>query len=790
MTRLVIVESPAKCGKIEGFLGSDYKCIASFGHIRKLASLQKIDIQNNYTPTYDIDERKTQQIAKMRKLIDSCSEVILATDDDREGEAIAWHICDMFHLPVSTTKRIVFHEITQTAVVHAVNNPGIINIDMVYAQQARQILDLMVGFILSPILWKYISRNSKQGLSAGRCQSPALKLIYENQKEIDNCPGEIIYNTTGYFTSKNLPFVLNESYDTSDKVEHFLEESVNHDHEFKKEESKETYKNAPTPFITSSLQQKCNSELRISPKETMSICQKLYEGGHITYMRTDSAVYCKEFIETAEIYITDTWGKTYVKTDIQSLSERGGGSGSSTTDKKKKTKKDKKQEENKAQEAHEAIRPTNINVTSVDELDFSPREKKVYKLIWSHTCESCMERAIYKMIACSIIGALNTKFKLNLEQVVFPGWKVVNGYEKENKEYLFIEKLKSPSILSYNKIASKTSIKNSKSHINEAKLVQLLEQNGIGRPSTFSSIVDKIQERDYVKKCNIEGKQMMCTDFELLDCEINETQEKKTFGAEKDKLVIQPLGVLVMEFLGKHFSKIIEYDYTKNMENLLDDVSKGNHVWYTICDTCYKELNELIANIGDGEDRQQIKIDDTHVYMIAKYGPVIKCTVGENITFKKVKQDLDMDRLKRNQYRIEDILETSDKVGKHLGTYKKEEIYLKKGKFGLYIEYGSNKKSLKFINKEEHEITMDDVVSYIEKPKDVIRKLSESCSIRNGKFGPYIFYKKKTDTKPKFLSLNGFKSAFGQNEIEGVMDDMSDDDELMKWIENKHKIKV
>ena len=782
--RLVIVESPAKCNKIESFLGSEYKCIASFGHIRKLASLQNIDIQNNYRPTYDIDERKTQQIAKMRKLIDSCDEVILATDDDREGEAIAWHICDMFKLPVASTKRIVFHEITKDAVVGAVNSPGIINIDMVYAQQARQILDLLVGFTLSPVLWKYISRKSKKGLSAGRCQSPALKIIYDNQREIDNCPGEIIYNTIGYFSSKNIQFALNDVFDTSDKAEHFLEESVNHDHIFSRDAVKIAYKKPPIPFITSSLQQRCNSELRISPKDTMMICQKLYEGGYITYMRTDSAVYCKEFIDCAKLYIENTWDKTYVKEDIDSLSERA------TTNSKDSKKKSKKKEEIKAQEAHEAIRPTNIDMAELDNDDFNPREKKLYRLIWSHTVESCMEKATYNTISCMITAALSMKFKSNTEQVVFPGWKIVNGYEKENKQYYFLEKLKAGSVISYNKITSKTSIKNSKSHINEAKLVQLLEQHGIGRPSTFSSIIDKIQEREYVKKSNVEGKKILCTDFELVDCEISELHEKKVFGSEKDKLIIQPLGVIVMEFLEKHFTEIIQYDYTKNMENLLDDVSKGNYTWYDICAACYKELNDLIDNIDDGVQRQQIKIDDKHVFMIAKFGPVIKCTQDGEITFKKARTDLDMDKLQRNKYTLEEIIDTSVKSGRKLGTYNKEDVYLKKGKFGLYIEYGSTKKSLKFVDKEEHEITINDVISHIEKPKDVIRKLSDICSIRNGKFGPYIFYKDKKATKPKFLSLNGFKSANGQTELEGVMEDFSDDEELVSWIKKKHGISV
>lgn len=782
MTRLVIVESPAKCSKIEGFLGSEYKCIASFGHIRKLANLQNIDIQNKYNPTYEIDERKVQQVAKIRKCIETCDEVILATDDDREGEAIAWHICDVFKLPVSTTKRIVFHEITESAILNAVNHPGTINMDMVHAQQARQILDLLVGFTISPILWKYISRKTKQGLSAGRCQSPALKLIYENQKEIDECPGDIVYNTTGYFSSQNLLFTLNEVFNTGETASNFLEASVNHVHMFTKEAPKQVYKNPPIPFITSSLQQKCNSELRISPKETMQICQKLYEGGYITYMRTDCAIYSKEFIDDAKSYITKTWSAQHVKSDIESLAEPV----------KKPKSKSKKDTSVKAQEAHEAIRPTDICLTSIEDSEFSPREKKVYNLIWSHTCESCMERATYLHISCNITGPIQLHYKMSVEQVVFPGWKVVNGYEKENKHYYFIEKLTTNSIMMYNKLLSKTSIKNAKSHINEAKLVQLLEQHGIGRPSTFSSIIDKIQDREYVKKDNVVGKQILCTDYELIDCELNEINETKTFGAEKDRLIIQPVGIMVMEFLEKHFAKIVEYAYTQKMENLLDDVAKGSHIWHELCNICYTELNELIENIGDDEERQQIKIDDNHVYMIAKYGPVIKCIQDGETTFKKAKNDLDMKKLQTGQYAISDIVDTSKKSGKVLGKYKGEDIHLKKGKFGIYIEYGTaNKISLKFIGKEEHEITLDDVISYIEKPKDVMITLSGDCSIRRGKFGPYIFYKTKTDTKPKFLSLNGFKQAFGQNEVEGVLEDISDDDdELKTWIQTKHKIRI
>ena len=384
MTILIIVESPAKCKKIEDYLGYNYKCIASYGHLRTLESLKNIDYANNFKPEFTIIENKKQQINKLTKAIQSSSEVYIATDDDREGEAIGWHICELFNLPIETTKRIIFHEVTKSALENAVNNPTTINMNLVYAQQARQILDLIVGFTLSPLLWKHISRKSKQGLSAGRCQSPALKLIYDNQKEINENPGKITYTINGYFTSNNLMFTLNKEFDDKEKVEGFLEESINHNHIIKKDTIKKLSKKPPEPFITSTLQQSCNNEYHISPKETMKICQKLYEEGCITYMRTDSKVYSKEFIKKTKDFINKEYGDKYISSNIDSLSEK------QKETKKKETKKKKKEDDSKAQEAHEAIRPTDVNVKSLTSEKFTPREKKVYLLIWKNTVKKML----------------------------------------------------------------------------------------------------------------------------------------------------------------------------------------------------------------------------------------------------------------------------------------------------------------------------------------------------------------------------------------------------------------
>ena len=303
--KLVIVESPAKCKKIESFLGNDYKCLASFGHIRELTNgLKCIDIKNNFEPTFTIMESKTRNIKTLKKFIKKADEVIIATDDDREGEAIGWHICKTFNLPTQTTKRIIFREITKSAVKKAIANPGILNMQKIYAQLARQILDRLVGFIVSPQLWKSISRNTKQKLSAGRCQSPALKIIYDNQTLIDNTPGVKVYNTNGNFTKYNLDFALNKEILKEEDLLDFLEDSVEFEHKIKKiNEFTNKKKIPPSPLTTSKLQQKSSNILHMSPKQTMMTAQKLYEGGYITYMRTDSKTYSKEFIEKSKQFI-------------------------------------------------------------------------------------------------------------------------------------------------------------------------------------------------------------------------------------------------------------------------------------------------------------------------------------------------------------------------------------------------------------------------------------------------------------------------------------------------------
>lgn len=724
---LVIVESPAKCKKIEEYLGTGYKCIASFGHITELNGIESIDISNNFTPRFNVDSKKIQQIEKIKKAITNSYDVLIATDDDREGEAIGWHICQQFNLNVNTTKRIVFNEITRTALQKAVRNPMTLNLDLVYAQQARQVLDVLVGYKISPVLWKYIKLENRQVLSAGRCQTPALNLIYDNQKEIENAPNKFVYNTTGYFTSKNIPFELDYNYETEEAVGNFLEESVNHQHVFNISEPKNTTKNPPSPFITSTIQQAASNQFRFSPKETMSICQKLYEGGFITYMRTDSKIYSKEFIDKSKEFIRGEYGEEYIHANIDLLAETG---------EVKKTKKKKDEDKVKAQEAHEAIRPTDIQRKELPD-DMETKEKKLYKLIWTNTVESCMSPAIYKSISSTISAPENHNYKYSAEQVVFPGWKIVDGYELTNPIYTFLQNVRNNYKLNYNKVLSKVTMKEAKQHYTEAKLVQLLEEKGIGRPSTFSALIDKIQSRGYVKKENVIGRKVKCVDFELVDEMISEITNEREFGNEKGKLVIQPIGIIVSEFLTKYYDELFKYEYTKYMEDILDNIAKGNMIWHELCRECF---NQIEGSTG--------KIDLTG-----------KISTNQNDS----NEDDEENEKKEKKF-------TSKKIGK----YNNEIMTLKRGKYGLYVVWGENKKSLNNMDKEVDEITLDDVITYINRPVTVtsqiqtsssdnpnmVRYINNDMSIRKGKYGDYIFYKTKTMKTPKFLSLSKFKGDY------------------------------
>jgi DNA topoisomerase I len=794
---LIIVESPAKCKKIEEYLGPGYKCVATYGHLRTIVSLKNIDIENNFEPTYTIIDEpiKKKQIEFLRKEIKNAGEVILSSDMDREGEMISYALIELFKLPLNT-KRITFNEITESALRLAIRNPRIIDMDLVHAQQARQILDLLVGFKISPVLWKLVSmpKGKDNALSAGRCQTPALKLIYDNQKEIDESVERKTYNVTGYFTNSNLAFDLVKSegkLEIEDEMIDFLEKSADFSHIYTCSQPTKGVKQPPEPFTTSRIQQVASNELHYSPKETMRICQLLYEGGYITYMRTDSKKYSDEFINTASDYITKTYNHQYFNTNLLEKNCEH------IKEPKKKCKKDEKDKDSLRQvkdslrqEAHEAIRPTNISLHELPE-ELDSKERRMYKLIWTNTLASCMVVASFFSVTANISAPLNMKYTYTTELIDFLGWKIVdNKFNRENKDYQYLQTIKVNSSIPYKKITAKVSIKGSKLHYTEARLVQLLEEKGIGRPSTFSSLVDKIQERGYVKKEDIKGKQIACTEFELENDEILEIETKREFGNEKSKLVIQPLGIIVIEFLDKHFNNIFNYEYTSRMEESLDKVSKGHAIWHEICSNCNKEVDDLINGVKN-ETKFEYQIDDNNTYLIGRYGPVIKCVEEkdgkEEITFKPIKKDVDILKIEKGELELEDIIQTTKQPNTHyiLGKFEDEDVILKKGKFGLYVTWGKNSRNLKeFGNRPIENITFEEVKGILEKGSTMVREINPFLSIRKGSKGDYIFYKNIKMKKPSFHDIKGFY-------IDTKEDYKKCDITLLKsWIEEKYNIKI
>jgi len=827
---LIIVESPAKCKKIESILGPGYKCIASFGHLRNIPDLKSIDIENGFTINYSIIQEaiKLKQIEKIRKEIVDADEVILASDDDREGESIAWHICQLFGLPVETTKRIIFHEITEKSILSAIIHPRTVNMNLVQSQQSRQVLDLLVGFNITPLLWNNIAKQHKTSLSAGRCQTPALRLVYENYLDIQGSPGQLVYNISGYFTNLNLLFDLNKQLTSKEDAKQFLEYCAKPNIKYVCNVSspKKVIKKAPEPLTTSTLQQLASNELHLSPKETMKYAQQLYESGYITYMRTDVKKYSKDFIEKTSKYIATTYGLTYISQtldnitlDLENKKEDEVLEADTTTNKKttkRSTNKSLKDNIPKPQGAHEAIRPVSIDIRSpaIDNStsDLQPKAVRLYDLIWTRSMESCMPSAQYTSVTATInLTPLEKEyndhnFVYKAEQVVFLGWQIVNlkpgtiiSESNESKEYNYFCHLKQGTTMVPKKIEAKTLLKDLKSHFTEARLVQLLEEKGIGRPSTFASIIDKIIERKYVEKQNVEGKQVECIDFVLDDTnKITEIASKKEFGNEKGKLVIQPLGVIVIEFLLKHFPTFFEYSYTKDMEDELDKIASGQGKWTQVCSTCHSDLIQIIDGLKDLK-RFEIRIDNEYAIIIGKYGPVIKFIdskekekdkTKKNATFIPVKKGLDIKTLldfeeqNGRKLTLDDVMDKAKSSQDSIGKYKGQDLFIKNGRYGIYAQWGKEMKSLKELDKPIDKLEYLEVLTFLEKdnlldpskPVGLVRELSSNLSIRTGKFGDYIFYKKRGAKKPEFLKLNGFKDDYR----------MCDKGLLLNWIKQTY----
>jgi DNA topoisomerase-1 len=784
---LVIVESPSKCAKIESYLGSNYRCIASKGHIRAIDGIKNIDTKNGYAIKFSIIDEKKDHITFMRNCISGFSKqnIILATDDDREGEGIAWHICDLFDLPVETTKRILFHEITKPAIVKAIQNPTLLNMDLVRAQHARQVLDILVGYKVSPFLWKHIHNNKTNGLSAGRCQTPALRLVYDNDKLVSGGDIETKYKTTGLFFGKNIPFQLNKDLLNTSEIREFLELSKTFSHKLSIAKTKESIRKPPKPFNTSALLQTASNVLYMSPKETMNVCQQLYQAGHITYMRTENTKYSADFLPKVREYVLQKWEKEEYLGDFENILN--------------------KDETN----PHEAIRVTHIEYPFIAGLE--GRQHTLYKLIWCNTVESCMASAKYNCTTVSISSPKDTCYTNIVEVPVFLGWKIVGERETasalgENTAeqntgaglLLFFQLLNTKTPVVYNKIESIVTVSHRHSHYTESSLIQKLEDLGIGRPSTFATIVDTIQERGYVKKENVEGIKMDCIEFVLREHTIEETTKPKVFGQEKNKLVLQPIGLATVEFLVDHFQPLFNYDYTKQMEEDLEKVSVAD--WQTICEKCEDLIKTLAKPVAKMTKPVYLvsSLDGTRQYELCfhQYGTSLKrITETGETEYKKVnpKIKIDIELAKAGKYIAEELFEIQND---NLGKYKDENIFLKTGKYGPYIQCGTQTISIKSLGKSFQDITLEDAITLLEpenqegpgahrappapKNQNILRILNSDISIRKGKYGAYIFYMPSDAKKPEFFQLGKMKTKYAN----------MDTNELIKWIGETYNISV
>lgn len=749
---LIIVESPSKCKKIESFLGSEYACIASKGHLRTIDGLKSIDMKNNYEIKFtEIDEKKSH-IKWMTEIVGKFKQenIILATDDDREGEVIAWHLCDIFGLDLERTRRILFHEITKEAIQESIKNPGFVNMQLVNAGFCRQVLDILIGFKISPILWKYLYRNNKNALSAGRCQSPALRLVYDNHLEKKS---EILIKTwkiSGIFTNRNLEFKFSRHFEKEGDILHFLENSKEFCHTGSIGSAVPSIREPPRPFHTSGLLQAASSSLHMSPKETMSLCQQLYQDGHITYMRTESQVYSESFLLEASRYIEGRFSKAAIG-KLEKISNKISG------------------------DPHEAIRVTHIEICTIDVEN--RRLSALYRLIWENTMESCMAAAKYDVIQISISSPLTEAFyERSVEIPLDLGWKTLKCRESlidlqtaGRGEIFFMTNLIG-SPISYSSIASVISIAGCHSHYTEASLIKKLENLGIGRPSTFATIVDTNLERGYIKKTDIEGSQIIAKEY-CLEKGAGILIEEKTrvFGAEKGKLVIEPIGILTIEFLVGMFNSLFSYDYTSKLETELDTIASGSlKNWQKICDSCILEIDTKIKAVNKiGKQAYPIG-EEGYELVFEKYGPVLRKGSKEKYTFYSVKKEItiDLGKLQRGEYRLEDL---KDEISVEVGEHDGYPMIIKTGPYGNYMEWNTKKISLRSLEKPIGELKKEDVIQYLsvvdtesnaEQNKNILRNITPDLSIRKGKYGAYIYYMTSSMSKPTFYNIQKFKESY------------------------------
>jgi DNA topoisomerase-1 len=736
---LVIVESPAKAKTIEGYLGKDFLVKSSYGHVRDLTKGDDaIDIAHGFAPKYEISEDKIEVVKELRRIAKETDTVWLATDDDREGEAISWHLKEALNLDDDKVKRIVFREITKKAILKAIESPRSIDLDLVNAQQARRILDRLVGFEISPILWKKI----KGGLSAGRVQSVALRLVVEREREIENFKVESYYKVTGYFLSsegKVFPAELSTRFNNQEDALQFLNSCIGAEYTVGKIDIKPGKRSPAAPFTTSTLQQEASRKLGFSVAQTMSIAQKLYESGKISYMRTDSVSLSEEAIAAAEAAIRAGYGNEYVQV------------------RRYKTKSES------AQEAHEAIRPTDFTVKNAGE---DRNEQRLYELIYNRTLASQMADA---QIEKTVVDIIPSTSKLNFvatgEVIKFDGFLKVymedTDVEEEEDNNRILPRMTVGEKLRNEKIKAVERFTRPAPRYTEASLVKKLEEMGIGRPSTYAPTISTIQKREYVVKESREGKERPYTQLTLENGNIKSEVLKENTGAEKSKLFPTDMGMIVNDFLLTHFPSIMDFHFTATVEKEFDQIAQGEKLWEEMLQTFYTQFHKTVEDTENLERStvstarylgQHPETGSKVFARLARYGPVVQigdADAGEKPVFASLKKTQRLETIT-----LEEALELF-KLPRETGEFEGAPMLVNVGKFGPYIRHKGAFYSIPKAQ-DPYSITGEECIAIIEaKRKADAEKLikafpeNEEVQVLNGRFGPYIVVGKKNVKIPK-----------------------------------------
>lgn len=725
---LVIVESPAKAGTIQKFLGEGYIVKPSFGHIRDLESKKlSVDVHNNFKPEYVIPADKKKVVSELKKLASKVKTVWLASDEDREGEAISWHLFETLGLKKENTRRIVFHEITKNAILKAIDNPRDIDNNLVDAQQARRVLDRLVGFELSPLLWRKIQPK----LSAGRVQSVALRLVVDREKEIIDFKKENYYKVDAVFHPEGLPSnvlvnaTLNTRFNSAEEAYKFLEDSKNATFKVIGMSKKEGNRFPAPPFTTSTLQQEAARKLHFPVSLTMRLAQQLYERGLITYMRTDSTNLSSLAIGKSKEFICSNFGDEYSHSRQYKTKSKG------------------------AQEAHEAIRPTYIENKDIDG---TPQEKKLYSLIWKRTIASQMSEA--KVLRTDIKVASDKReevFSIQATQIIFDGFlKVyIEGKDEpqDEEEELILPEIAIGTILKPESITASSKFTSAPSRYSEASLVKKLEELGIGRPSTYAPIISTLTTgRGYLVKGDTEGEKIQVEDLILKNGIIKTVPRIENLGAEKGKLLPQEIGMIVSDYLVKNFETIMNYDFTADVEKDFDEIAEGEKVWNNVIAEFYtpfhKKVEEVLGNKEYERVSRELGKDPKDGQMIVakfgQYGPYIQKGEGENRQFANL----------ANGQLIENItLDQAIKLfqlPRTVGTYNGTEIIATQGRFGPYLKFADKNISIPK-GSDPLKISLEECISLIEESakrtpaNTVIKEFKESdIQVVNGRYGPYI----------------------------------------------------